>query len=117
VTAFVATSDEDEAFARAQLAFYASTPSYRAVMAHYGWADVAEQLSAHSARGEWAEMPGLLTNEMLHEFCLCVDGADLAEALQERYAGIADRLTLYSPFLPGERGEYWKSLASSINGP
>ena len=32
VTAFVATSPEDENFARAQLSFYASTPSDRAVM-------------------------------------------------------------------------------------
>jgi probable F420-dependent oxidoreductase len=114
VTAFVATSAEEEAFARSQLAFYASTPSYRAVMACHGWAEAAEQLSAHAARGEWAEMPGLLTHEMLHEFCLCVDEPDLAAALKERYGGIADRLTLYSPFSPGIRDAFWRELASSL---
>src|SRR5512142_1733073 len=56
VTAFVATSAEEEAFARSQIAFYASTPSYRAVMALHGWSDVAEVLSAHAARGDWSEM-------------------------------------------------------------
>src|SRR5512142_2985127 len=49
VTAFVATSAEEETFARSQIAFYASTPSYRSVMSLYGWGEVAEQLSAHAA--------------------------------------------------------------------
>jgi probable F420-dependent oxidoreductase len=52
VTAFVATTPDEMEFARAQIAFYASTPSYRAVMELHGWEDVAEKLSAHAARGE-----------------------------------------------------------------
>ena len=110
VTAFVATSSEEQAFARSQLAFYASTPSYRPVMALYGWTEAAERLSAHAAKGEWAEMPALMTDERLREFCLIADAADLPAALKERYAGIADRLTVYSPFVPGERDGFWKRL-------
>ncbi|HEX8990679.1 MAG TPA: TIGR03617 family F420-dependent LLM class oxidoreductase [Anaerolineales bacterium] len=112
VTAFVATSPEEETFARSQLAFYASTPSYRAVMALYGWDGVAQQLSAHAARGEWADMPALITDEMLHEFCLVTEEEHLAAGLRERYAGIADRLGLYSPFMPAERVERWRQLVS-----
>ena len=48
-TAFVATSPEEESFARMQIAFYASTPSYRAVMDLHGWGDVAEKLSGFAA--------------------------------------------------------------------
>jgi probable F420-dependent oxidoreductase len=110
VTAFAATNSEEENFARAQVAFYASTPSYRPVMELHGWGKVAEQLSAHAARGEWAEMPMLIDDEMLAEFCLVTKEAGLAAELKKRYAGIADRLTLYSPFVPGERDGYWKSL-------
>jgi probable F420-dependent oxidoreductase len=114
VTAFTATSPEEEKFARAQISFYASTPSYRPVMEFHGWGALAEKLSAHASRGEWSEMPQLVTDEMLNEFCLRTDQANLAVALQERYNGIADRLALYSPFALGEGGAFWNNLAGRI---
>jgi probable F420-dependent oxidoreductase len=115
ITAFVATTPEEMNFARAQVSFYASTPSYRPVMDLHGWAGVAEKLSAHAARGEWAEMPMLITDEILHEFCLLTDEDKLADELKKRYDGIADRLTLYIPFLPGEKDERWRGLAKRFN--
>jgi probable F420-dependent oxidoreductase len=115
VTAFVATSPEERDFARAQIAFYASTPSYRPVFTLYGWQDLAEQLSAHAARGEWSEMPALITDEMLGEFCLIAEPGDLPAALKARYNGLADRLTLYSPFLPGERDAFWRGIVKAFS--
>src|SRR5688572_29522382 len=103
VTAFVAASPEEESFARMQIAFYASTPSYRAVMDLHGWGGTAEKLSGFAAKGEWAEMPMLITDEMLGEFCLVTDEKNLAAELIKRYDGIADRLTLYTPFVPKEK--------------
>jgi len=114
-TAFVATSPEEESFARMQIAFYASTPSYRAVMDLHGWGYVAEKLSGFAAKGEWAEMPMLITDEMLDEFCLRTTTENLALDLKARYEGIADRLTLYSPFVPGEKDEWWKELAAEFS--
>ncbi len=114
VTAFVATTPEEKDFARAQIAFYASTPSYRPVMDLHGWAGAAEKLSAHAARGEWAEMPVLITDEMLGELCLVTEEATLADALTKRYNGIADRLTLYTPFLPATNDERWRQLTGSF---
>ncbi|MBN2119358.1 MAG: TIGR03617 family F420-dependent LLM class oxidoreductase [Anaerolineales bacterium] len=111
VTAFAATTPEEINFARAQIAFYASTPSYRAVMALHGWSEVAEKLSAHAAKGEWAEMPMLISDEMLSEFCLTTEEGKLADELKKRYTGIADRLTLYTPFVPREKEEWWRRLA------
>ncbi len=110
VTAFVATSPEEQAFARSQVAFYASTPSYRPVMALYGWDAVAEQLSLHAARGDWSQMSALITDEILREFCVVTEEANLPAALRQRYAGLADRLGLYAPFVPGERAERWRNL-------
>ena len=115
LTAFVATSSEEENFARTQISFYASTPSYRSVMDFHGWGETAEKLSAHAARGEWAEMPMLITDEMLNEFCLVTTPEKLAGELKTRYDGIADRLTLYTPFVPGERDEFWKRIAKFYN--
>jgi probable F420-dependent oxidoreductase len=109
-TAFIATSPEEMNFARTQISFYASTPSYRPVMDTHGWSGVAETLSKHAAKGEWAEMPMLITDEMLSEFCLVTDEDKLTDELKKRYEGIADRLTLYSPFVAGEKDEWWKKL-------
>ena len=112
--AFASTSPEEEGFARMQIAFYASTPSYRAVMELHGWGETAEKLSGFAAKGEWAEMPMLITDEMLGEFCLVTEEAKLADELRKRYEGIADRLTLYTPFVPGEKNEWWRELSSKF---
>jgi probable F420-dependent oxidoreductase len=111
-TAFSVTAPEEDLFVRSQLAFYASTPSYRPVMALHGWEEIAERLSGHAARAEWGEMPGLISDEMLAEFAVLASPADLPAALMERYAGLADRLGLYLPFVPGQRDAFWKNLVS-----
>jgi hypothetical protein len=109
-TPFIATSPEEEAFARMQIAFYASTPSYKAVMDLHGWGGVAEKLSGFASKGEWAEMPMLITDEMLNEFCLMTAQENLAVDLKKRFGSIADRITLYTPFVPGEKDAWWKKL-------
>ena len=111
-TAFAITSAEEEAFVRSQVAFYASTPSYRAVMELHGWQDTAERLSRLAARGEWAEMPSLITDEMLAEFAVRASPGDLPAILARRYTGLVDRLSLYIPFVPGERDAFWKCMVS-----
>jgi probable F420-dependent oxidoreductase len=115
MTPFVATTPEEEAFARMQIAFYASTPSYQAVMDLYGWSETAQQLSGFAAKGEWSEMPMLITDEMLREFCLVTTQENLADDLKKRYEDIADRLTLYTPFVPKEKDDWWKKLAKAFN--
>ena len=114
VTAFVVTTPEERLFARMQIAFYASTPSYRPVMALHGWERVAEQLSGLAARGQWDEMPALIDDEMLATFAVEAPPSDLPATLAERYRGLADRLGLYMPFMPGERDDFWRDLLKKI---
>jgi probable F420-dependent oxidoreductase len=114
VTAMAATTPEEENFTRMQIAFYASTPSYRRVFAHHGWEGIAEELSGHAARQEWGEMGSLINDEILNTFAVVADAKHLPAALMKRYAGLADRLTLYTPFIPGERDEFWRTLISKV---
>jgi probable F420-dependent oxidoreductase len=114
VTVFVANSDEDENFVRAQIAFYASTPSYRPVMALHGWEDTAEQLSSLAARGKWIEMAEQIDDDMLSKFAVISREDNLAAMLMDRYHGLADRITLYLPFMPGKSDDFWKSLLRDI---
>lgn len=113
-SAFVVTSPEEEAFVRTQIAFYASTPSYRPVMELHGWMDTAMQLSSLAARGAWADMAGMINDEMLSEFAVIASDSELPSALLERYQGVVDRLGLYIPFVAGERDEFWKHLLQTF---
>lgn len=116
---FIITGGNEAAIARsreevrAQISFYASTPSYRPVFACHGWEDVAEQLSRLAARGKWMEMPALVTDEMLSAFA--VEGAweELPARIIDRYDGLVDRVMYY--YL-GERPELeparWQSVVA-----
>ena len=109
-TVFVATTSQEEAFVRQQISFYASTPSYRRVMALHGWETTAEQLSGLAARGNWGEMPAFINDEMLDTFAVRASIEALPTTLETKYAGLADRLSLYLPFVPGERDDFWRKL-------
>jgi probable F420-dependent oxidoreductase len=113
-TAFAVTSPDEDLLVRSQIAFYASTPSYRAVMELHGWGEVAEKLSALARAGKWGEMPALVSDEMLAEFAVVCRPEELPEKLKERYAGLLDRLGLYLPFTPGVKDEFWKALTARI---
>jgi probable F420-dependent oxidoreductase len=115
MTPFVATTPEEVGFARMQAAFYASTPSYKPVMDLHGWGGTAEKLSGFASKGEWHEMPMLITDEMLNEFCLMTTQENLASDLKKRFDGIADRITLYTPFVPGEKDAWWMNLAKAFS--
>jgi len=112
---FVITSAAEREYARQQLSFYASTPSYRPVLDHHGWGVVGEQLSSLAARGQWVEMPALITDEMLSEFAVAAPSfEELAAPLSTRYAGLIDRVTLYRPFTPGAEDAAWRRLAMEL---
>lgn len=110
VTAFTAASPAERQFVRAQIAFYASTPSYRPVMAFHGWEDTAEKLSSLAVRNRWEEMTDLIDDQMLTTLAVVASPDDLPERLIERYQDLADRLMIYQPFVPGDQDEFWKRL-------
>lgn len=116
VVVMTITSSEQAEFVRTQIAFYASTPSYRPVMDLHGWSEVADRLSTLSRRGSWTEMSELINDEMLHTFALVCDPVDLPDALQDRYSGLAGRIALYQPFVPGVDDELWMNLVVRIKG-
>ena len=59
------TSDEQVSHAaakvRSQLAFYGSTPAYRAVLELHGWGELQSQLNERSRSGDWDAMGELIT--------------------------------------------------------
>jgi probable F420-dependent oxidoreductase len=80
---------------RAQIAFYASTPAYRPVLELHGWGELADRLNQLSRRQAWAEMAGLIGDDVLDTFAV---GGDVARGLRERFEGLVDRISFYTPY-------------------
>ncbi len=112
---FVATgrnqSEMDAAVAavRQQVSFYASTPDYAAVMDLHGWSGVREELSQMASRKQWADMPALVTDDMIDAFAVVCAPQQLSARLREKYEGVLDRITLYIPFRPDDQA-LWRML-------
>ncbi len=119
-SAFVITGENREEInerresVRAQISFYASTPTYRTVLEAHGWEEVGEKLGTMAREKKWREMPALVTDEMLAAFAVEAAPDDIGSALKERYTGLIDRVTLYIPFVPGERDAFWQTVVESV---
>jgi probable F420-dependent oxidoreductase len=83
---------------RGQIAFYASTPAYRAVLDMHGWGELADKLNVMSRRQAWAEMAAEIPDDVLAAFAVSGDAAEVAAALTARYADVIDRISLYTPY-------------------
>jgi probable F420-dependent oxidoreductase len=83
---------------RGQIAFYASTPAYRAVMDTHGWGDLADRLTAMSRRQAWPEMAAAIGDDVLDAFAVAGDATEVAQRLRERFGDIIDRISLYTPY-------------------
>ncbi len=115
VSTFMVTNDEEANFVRSQIAFYASTPAYRRVLTIHGWEARAEELSALARNQDWDAMAGLVDDEMLQTFALVVPAEEMGAAVLERYSGLADRVTPYLAFMPGERDSFWSKLIDEVH--
>jgi probable F420-dependent oxidoreductase len=96
-----AERDEAAAAVRATIAFYGSTPAYRPVLALHGWESLADELHALSVgrrEDKWTAMRDLVDDEVLGTFAVVADPAELAGAVEERYAGLIDRFSVYASY-------------------
>ena len=115
ISVFAVTGPEESEFVRSQIGFYASTPTYRPVMELHGWGETADQLQGLARKGVWRDLAKLIDDEMLDAFAVVCEPSELSRMLVERYAGLVDRLTLYKPYIPGERDEEWSGLLKGVH--
>ncbi|MCX2934416.1 TIGR03617 family F420-dependent LLM class oxidoreductase [Mycobacterium sp. CVI_P3] len=103
----VATARTEEEMAQAvravreQVAFYASTPAYRGVLDLHGWSALGielHELSRSDQADKWTRMGDAVTDEVLHEFAIVAEPADVANALAARWEGLVDRISFYTPY-------------------
>jgi len=102
--ALVVLGDDEAARARAeqairgQIAFYASTPAYRAVLETHGWGELADRLAGLARRQAWTEMAAAIGDDVLDTFAVSGDPATVAARLRERFGELVGRMSLYTPY-------------------
>ena len=119
---FVVTGETAEAIeesallSKSQIAFYASTPSYRRVLELHGWQDLIPRLNALLRRNRWREMHTLISDEMLEQFAVIAPPDELPYKVQERYRDLLDRVGFYFPFEPGDQSKrmIWEHAAKAM---
>ncbi|TLH81571.1 LLM class F420-dependent oxidoreductase [Mycolicibacterium cosmeticum] len=90
-------TNPDHAATRQLLAFYGSTPAYRPVLEAHGWGELQPELNALSKQGRWAEMGGLIDDDVLHTIAACGTPAQVAAHIADRVRGVSDRVCIYQP--------------------
>jgi probable F420-dependent oxidoreductase len=110
---FVATNEQEREMARQQISFYASTPTYKAVLDVHGWGDLSEKLGALAVRGKWSEMPALVSDEMLNEVAIVAPPEQVVPRIKQKYAGLLDRVMFYVPFDPLEAPK-WRAIVEAF---
>ena len=98
-----------------QIAFYASTRTYQAVLAVHGLDHLVPQLHAKSLEGDWKGMADLISDEALEHFAVTATWETLGTELRERYEGICDRTQLYPSFQPPLDDPRFAALVRELN--
>ncbi|MBV8867972.1 MAG: TIGR03617 family F420-dependent LLM class oxidoreductase [Acetobacteraceae bacterium] len=82
---------------RARIAFYGSTRTYLPILALHGLEELGAKLHRLSVSGGWAEMPALVSDDVVRIFAACATYPDLPAAIDRRFGGLADAVDLVLP--------------------
>ena len=81
--------------ARSRIAFYGSTKNYAFQFDDLGFEGTSARLNELLKRGDVAGMAATITDEMLEYFAVIESWDAMADALLDRYRGLATRLVMY----------------------
>jgi probable F420-dependent oxidoreductase len=101
--------------ARARMAFYASTPSYRPLLEALGYGDAADRLNQMVRERRTEEMAAQLPDAVVDAVVVRGSYEEIGWALPRRYEGLVDRVASYWPFTPVQRTG-WERLARAFYG-
>lgn len=100
---FLALGADEEGVEKAKkalkqhVAFYASTPSYSAVLKYHGWQDLAAKLHQLSVQGKWTELPDQISDDMLEQWAIVGTYDELPSKLKARAEGAYTSVLLDLP--------------------
>jgi probable F420-dependent oxidoreductase len=100
--------------ARARMAFYASTPTYRPLLDVFGYGDVADRLHRLVRERRMEDLGAQLPDAVVEAVVLRGTYEEIGHALRARYDGLLDRVASYWPFTPAERAG-WQRLVAAFH--
>ena len=115
---FVVTGTNEEELAQAaagtrqQIAFYGSTPAYKAVLDIHGWGGLQDELNTLSKQGKWVEMGNLIDDEILNTFAVVGEPEQIAPELHRRYGDVIQRISFYAPYKSDP--ERWRGVLEAL---
>jgi probable F420-dependent oxidoreductase len=122
VPVFTAVGDSDEEqskwweMARAQVAFYGSTPNYAFIFDLLGYEGTTQKIRERQKAGDLAGMAAVVSDEILAHFALRGSWSEMGRAIASRLAPVADRVILYFAGLTWHEGprsfERWSQVLS-----
>src|SRR5437868_3983745 len=99
---------------RARIAFYASTPQYRAAFHHHGLGDLADRLKLLSRAQRWEEMPQHITDDILETYVTVGTYDTIAGKLCDRYGGVVTHCEFSIPVKSAADKDRLRDLAKTI---
>jgi probable F420-dependent oxidoreductase len=121
VMTIVGDSDEERhkerELARASMSFYGSTPNYAFIWDEAGFEGTTARIREKQKAGDFKGMAAQITDEHIATFATESTWDGLADALVEKYEGIATRIVLYNALGDHERFERYGAVAQHISTP
>lgn len=106
--------DEMREKVRLQIAFYASTRTYKPVLDQHGWGEVSLRLHEKTVKGEWSSMAQEITDEMLQEYAVEGTPDEIPAMLKAKYNGLLDRVSFYHSYRIGQHEARWRKLVMAF---
>jgi probable F420-dependent oxidoreductase len=100
---------------RRQIAFYASTRTYRVVLDTHGWGEIVARLNQRAAKGDWDGMTAEISDEMVDTYSVSGAFDEIGDKVRARYEGLLDRIAFYMPYRAGIDDDAWRKLNYTFN--
>jgi len=97
---------------RELLAFLYSTPAYWPSLELFGWREIGEALHRRSREGRWAEMRGMIADEMLDALAPQAPYAEIADRVHAEYGELARRINFPVPEDPRDDPAAARAIAA-----
>ncbi len=99
---------------RARVAFYCSTPAYRATFELHGLGALADEMAVLSKAQRWEEMPGKISDEVLHTYATVGTYDEIGAKLVQRYGGIVSDIEFSIPCNTPEEKATMRGLIAQV---
>ncbi|GJO37566.1 LLM class F420-dependent oxidoreductase [Mycobacterium marinum] len=120
VMTIVGDSDEERAIerasVRASMAFYGSTPNYAFIWDEAGFEGTTARIREKQKAGDFPAMMAQISDEHIDAFATESSWDGLADALIDKYGGIATRLVMYNALGDPGRFERYGEVARRMHG-